>query len=141
MKNNKKYQDQWEGFQGHPHQDQKSKQEQEGFFTRHTRPTGPPRANLNQVPFEKWDWAKNDPGFYNSFKNMPEYQMKEHYNQIKWRRWNLATRDSGQVRYDFRPHVFFKKMKLEIFLLCGGIFMGFMLPTLTKRDNSIRNTA
>ena len=67
--------------------------------------------------------------------------MPNHYNQTKWMRWNLATRDSGQLRYDFRPRVFLKTMRFEVALVCGGIFMGCMLPTLMKKSNNTRNTA
>lgn len=44
--------------------------QKEGFFARHSRPTGPPRANLKNIPFEQWDWKTNDPGFYEDFKKL-----------------------------------------------------------------------
>ena len=61
---------------------------------------------------------------------LPEAKDEVNYNSIKWRRWNFATHDSGRARPDFRPRNFMKVMRWEILVVCGGIFMGLMLPKI-----------
>ena len=57
---------------------------------------------------------------------------------MKWRRWNLATHDSGKLRPDYRPRNFLKVMKFEIAIVCVGIFMGLMLPRMQRAMTASR---
>ena len=81
--------DRWEGFGGHPQQDKNHNQREEAG--RRTNSPGIPRANLQNVPFNEWDWAKNDPNFYRQFMSMAESKNAQQLNQVRWQRWNIAT--------------------------------------------------
>ena len=44
----------------------------EGVFSRITKPLGTPKPNHENIPFDKWDWQKEDPAFYESFMRLPD---------------------------------------------------------------------
>ena len=37
-----------------------------------TKPVRMPKPNINDTPFDKWEWEREDPDFYESFVRMPE---------------------------------------------------------------------
>jgi len=58
--------------------------------------------------------------------------MPEQYEQIKWRRWNIATREQSKNIRDFAPKTFFWKMKFEIALVSMGVILAFMMPSIRR---------
>ena len=50
----------------------KKMDEEGGPIHRATRPVGRPKQNTENIPFEKWDWQKEDPDFYQSFMRLPD---------------------------------------------------------------------
>ena len=69
---------------------------------------------------------------------LPESQLEDARKAMKWRRWNVATHDSGKVRPDFRPINVLKAMKFEVAIVCFGIFMGLMLPRMQRAMTASR---
>jgi hypothetical protein len=74
------------------------------------------------VPFEEWDWAREDPDFYKSFMKFPEAKDPAQFNNTKWNRWSHATHGTGKP--DFRPRVFLKKMRIEFVIIIGSVCFG-----------------
>ena len=90
------------------------------------------------MPFDDWDWQRNDPEFYKQFNRIPVAQNEQQYQQIKWRRWNMATKEFGKPKRDFTPKVFMRKMKLEIGLFMIGVCGAFYLPTMMRNRAASR---
>lgn len=76
------------------------------------------------MPFEQWDWQKEDPDFYQSYMRLPDSKDPETLRQVKWNRYYQSLPEGDAKMRDFRPKTFFKRMKMEIFLFTAGIAMG-----------------
>ena len=105
-----------------------------------TRQAGPPLPNYNQVPFEKWDWQRNDPIFYEQYHLLPDAKDPVKRDQVKWTRYNFASnfQGSGMPKVNVRSGSFLKIMRFEIFLFAFGIFGGLMAPIVWRRRNEHR---
>lgn len=47
-------------------------EEKGGKFTQATKPVGRPKMNNQNIPYDQWDWQKEDPDFYASFMRLPD---------------------------------------------------------------------
>ena len=63
-------------------------EEEGGKVHKATRPVGRPRQNTNNVPFEEWDWKKEDPDFYESYMRLPDSTDPQSFEQVKWNRYH-----------------------------------------------------
>ena len=110
--------------QGQSKNGDKNQYEYEGPISRATKM--PRKPNFNEggkIPFDQWDWQKEDPDFYEQFHKLPDSIDPDISRQVRWNRYNQSLNPGGNP-YDLRPRTFFKKMRFEIFLFAGGILMG-----------------
>lgn len=52
----------------------------------------PDAESSEGVEFEKWNWQKHDPEFYNMFQRYPEATDPVKLNSVKWNRFMLAKK-------------------------------------------------
>ena len=91
-----------------------------------TKPVGRPNPNTTNIPFEEWDWQKNDPDFYASYMRIRDSKDPELLKQVKWNRYHQSLAGGDAHMRDFRFRTLFKRMKFEIFLFSSSIVLGFM---------------
>ena len=94
-----------------------------------TRQPRPPDAESSEgVPFEKWDWKKHDPEFYEMFQRYPDAQDPVKLNSVKWNRY-MHAKKSGMPKRDFGARNFAWVMRREIGVFFLSVTMGlFFIP-------------
>ena len=50
---------------------------QAGSVHRATKPVGRPKQNTQNIPFDEWDWEREDKDFYDSFMRLPDSRDPE----------------------------------------------------------------
>jgi hypothetical protein len=96
-----------------------------------TKPVGRPRQNVNKVPFEEWDWEKEDKEFYDSFMRIRDAKNPDAVKQVKWNRYYQSLPAGDAHMRDFSMRTFARRMKFEIFLFTSGVICAFFC----KRDS------
>ena len=99
-------------------------EENAGPIHRATKPVGRPKPNVDKVPFEHWDWQREDPDFYASYMRLPDSKDPESLKQVKWNRYHQSLPAGDAHMKDFRPRTFIRRMKWEILVFSSSILIG-----------------
>lgn len=113
------------GPKRHKYQDYFDEMERKGGkVTQATKPVGRPKMNSENIPFEEWDWEKEDPEFYKSYMRLHDSKDPVSFKNVKWNRYHQSLPKGAAHMKDFRPSTFMRVMRWEFLLFTSGILLG-----------------
>lgn len=102
-----------------------------GKITQATKPVGRPNMNTENIPFDKWDWEKEDGDFYKSYMRLPDSKDPKSFQHVKWNRYHQSTPKGAARMKDFRPRTMLRVMRWEVLAFTTSVLLGIFCKCFT----------